>query len=449
MSQIEDLLRAATRESAAEVTPESIPPLDVTTLPLPRRGPGWRFGGPLAPLLAAAAVVLVVALSLVLSSVLAVSRPPSSPAPGIAGAPPYYVALTTALPEAQNSLSEQPAQLTVRSTATGTVLATVTAPRPYGQFVLVDGTADDRTFLVGAQVWHTNYVDAGQQIGEPVRLFLLHFDPSTGQASLSSLPLPQFNGLYLESASISPDGTRIAVGYQSGHYATQIQVYTLPGGAERTWSAALSPTSDSSGPNAIGLSRDNPASVAWAANDRTISFVWSDGTESTDSGAHLFDTGTPPGANLLSASRFAVSASRYLGGVPAGNSDFICDTDPFLSANGAYVLCGGYTDPTRTTHGYYPDFPAGSVTQGVGEFSATTGNLITILGAFSGPVTKTAGGAIAVVVPYLLWASPDAKTLIVEDDGHAYVVGDGHEQAIPWSADISTALSANLPGVAW
>jgi len=449
MSQMEDLLRAATRETAAEVTPESIPPLDVATLPLPRRRPPWRFSGPFAPLLAAAAVVLVVVLSLVLSSVLAVSRPPSRPAPGIAGAPPYYVALTTASPEAQNALSEQPAQLTVRSTVTGTVLARVSAPRPYGQFVLVDGTADDRTFLVGAQVWHTNNAGAGQQLGEPVRLFLLHFDPSTGQATLSSLPLPQFNGLYLETASISPDGTRIAVGYQSGHYATQIQVYTLPGGAERTWSAALTLASDASGPNAIGLSRDNPASIAWAANDRTISFVWSGATDSTDSGAHLFDTGAPPGRNLLSASRFVVSASQYSGGVPAGNSHFICDTDPFLSANGAYVLCGGYTDPTRTTHGYYPDFPAGSVTQGVGEFSATTGNLITILGAFSGPVTKPAAGAVAVVVPYLLWASPDAKTLIVEDDGHVYVVGDGHKQAIPWSADISTALSANLPGAAW
>jgi hypothetical protein len=449
MSRIEDLLRTATRETAAEVTPESIPPLDVSTLPLPARRPRWRFSGPFAPLLAAAAVVIVVALSLVLSTVLAAPRPPVAPAAGIAGAPPYYVALTTALPAAQNPLSAQPAQLTVRSTATGKVLATVAAPPPYGQFVLVDGTADDRTFLVGAQVWDANYVGAGQQMGEPVRFFLLHYDPSTRQARLSALPLPQFNGMYLETASISPDGTRIAVGYQSGHYATQIQVYTLPGGAERTWSAALSPQLDSSGPNAIGLSRDNSASIAWAENDRTISFVWSGGTGSPDSGAHLFDTGTPPGGDLLSASRFVESASQYLGGVPADNSDFICDTDPFLSANGAYVLCGGYTDPTRTTHGYYPDFPAGSVTQGVGEFSAATGKLITILGEFRGPVTKPEGGGTAITDPLLLWASPDAKTLIIDDDGQVSVVADGHKQTIPWSADISTALGANLPGVAW
>jgi hypothetical protein len=449
MSRIEDLLRTATRETAAEVTQESIPPLDVAALPLPRPRRRWRFGRPFAPLLAAAAVVLVVALSLVLSTVLAAPRPPVAPAPVGAGVPQYYVALTTALPEAKYPLSEQPAQLTVRSTFTGKVLTTVTAPRPYGQFVLVDGTADDRTFLVGAQVWDTDHVGAGEQISAPVRLFLLHYDPSTRRAKLSALPLPQFNGMYLEAASISPDGTRIAVGYQSGHYATQIRVYTLPSGAERTWSATLNAKADSSGPNAIGLSRDNAASIAWAENDRTISFVWSGGTNSTDSGAHLFDTGTPPGGDLLSASRFVESASQYMGGVPAGDSDFICDTDPFLSANGAYVLCGGYTDPSRTTHGYYPDFPAGSVTQGVGEFSAATGKLITILGAFSAPVATVENGVNVITDPLLLWASPDAKTLIIEDDGHVFAVADGHRQAIPWSADTSTALGANVPGAAW
>ena len=450
MSQIEDLLRAATREAAAEITPDSIPRLDVATLPLPRHRPFWRFRGPFAPLLAAAAVVIVVVLSLVLTSVIAVTRPPAGPAPDSTGAPPYYVALTTALPEAQNPLSEQPTQLTVRSTVTGKVLATVTAPRPYGQFVLVDGTADDRTFLVGAQRWRTDYVGAGEQMGEPVRLFLLHWDPSTSQATLSSLPVPQFtNGMYLEAASISPDGTRIAVGYQSAHYATQIEVYTLPGGAERTWSATLSAKADAGGPNAIGLSRDNAASIAWAANDQMFSFVWSGAPSSTISGVHLFDTGTPPGGDLLSASRFVDSASQYMGGVPADGSDFICDTDPFLSANGAYVLCGGYTDPTRTTHGYYPDFPAGPVTQGVGEFSVATGKLITVLGAFSGPVTKPEDGATAIIDPILLWASPDAKTLIVEDDGHVFAIGNGHKQTIPWSADISTAIGANVPGAAW
>ena len=78
-----------------------------------------------------------------------------------------------------------------------------------------------------------------------------------------------------------------------------------------------------------------------------------------------------------------------------------------------------------------------------------TGKLITVLGAFSGPVTKPGDGATAIIDPILLWASPDAKTLIVEDDGHVFAIGNGHKQTIPWSADISTALGANVPGAAW
>ena len=65
----------------------------------------------------------------------------------------------------------------------------------------------------------------------------------------------------------------------------------------------------------------------------------------------------------------------------------MCSSDPFLSANGAYVLCGGYVDPARKAHpGYYPNLPSTPVTQGIGEFAAKTGKLITILGASRAPV---------------------------------------------------------------
>jgi hypothetical protein len=446
MTQIENLLRAATRDAAAEVTPESIPRFDDARLPVPRRRlPG--FARPLTPLFAAAAVVVVVVLSLVLSSVFAVPRPaPAGPGPVIPGVPPYYAALTASAPAAGPELS--PAELTVRSTVTGKVLATVTPPHPYGQFILVDGTAGDRTFLVGAQVWHTPWAGASVQIPEPVRLFLLHFDPSTDRATLSALPLPQFNGLNLQTASISPDGTRITIAYQDGLKATWLHVYTLTGGAERTWT----PTLAQEGPSDVGLGRDNPASIAWAANDRTISFVW--GGKGSD-GVHLFSTSTPEGDTLVSASKFLLATSSYLGGVPANSSEFVCDSDPFLSANGAYVLCGGYVDPARKTHpGYYPIFPTTPVTQGIGEFSATTGKLITILGALRArmlaPATEPGGFRVTVITyPYLLWASPDASTLIGEAGGHAFVVRDGHRQPIPWSASISTALGSSAPGTAW
>jgi hypothetical protein len=150
--------------------------------------------------------------------VFAVPRPaPAGPGPIIPGVPPYYAALTaTPLPSGQiiDRLG-----LTVRSTVTSKVLATVTPPHPYGQFMLVDGTAGDRTFIVGAQVWPPHPRGSASVTPEPVRLFLLHFDLATDKATLSVLPLPQFSGLNLETASISPDGTRVAVAYENGRTA--------------------------------------------------------------------------------------------------------------------------------------------------------------------------------------------------------------------------------------
>jgi len=443
MTQIENLLRAATRDAAAEVTPESIPRFDEARLPVPR--PRLPLARPLTPLLAAAAVVLVVVLSLVLSSVLAVPRPaPAGPVPPIV--PQYYVALTTVSQPTGVGLSSA-AELTVRSTTTGTVVARVTPPRPYGQFLLVDGTADNRTFLVAAQVWHTPWAGAAVQTAEPVRLFLLHFDPSTDRATLSALRLPQFNGLNLLTASISPNGRQIAIAYQDG-LRTWLHVYTLPSYAERTWT----PTLAQEGPSNIGLGRNNPASVAWAANDRTISFVW--GGHGSD-GVHVFDTRTPPGDNLLSASRFVIATSSYAGGVPANSSEFVCASDPFISGNGAYILCGGYVDPARKAHpGYYPNLPTGPVTQGVGEFSVRTGKLITVLGAVRAPVVTTVtvpGGlqASEEIAPLLLWASPDASILIGVSGSHAFVVRNGHRLPIPWPASVAMAISSPVPGAAW
>lgn len=440
MTRIEDLLRAATRETAAEVRPESIPPLDPATLPVPRRSL-LRFGGPLSPLLAAAAVVLVVAASVTLSTVLHASQPPASSSDtDIAGVPPYYVALTSTGTPAAN----HPVDLTVRSTLTGKVLTTVAAPRPYGTFNLVDGTADDRTFLVGAQVWHPSHFGTPDNIPEPVRLFWLRYDPSTGQARFTALPIPQFNGLELQTASVSPDGTRLAVGYQDMNGNTSIRTYTLPGGAQRIWS----PTPAQEGN--IGLDRDNPATIAWAANDRTISFVWGPPTEG---GVHLLDTGVKGTNDLLSASRFVLP----LTGTGSGSSNFLCDSDPFLSANGAYVLCGGYTVPKGTVP---PAIPKGPVTRGFGEFSATTGRLITILGAHYGPLPtirvkapfpglQTQTGINGSALPYLLWASSDARILIGEVNGRGVVVRDGHEQTIPWSSRIAVPEGSNIPAAAW
>lgn len=455
MTRIEDLLRAATRDAAAEVRPEDIPPLDPTTLPAPHHQ-RWPLRGPFAPLLAAAAVVLVVVLSLVVSTVIAVPRP-ASPRPGpLAEAPPYYVTLTaTGMPA-----DSHPMVLTVRSTATGKVLATVTAPRPYGTFNLVDGTADDRTFLVGAQVWHPGLFPKDgdlveNNIASPVRLYWLRYDPATGHAALIALPTPQFNGEYLATASVSPDGTRLAVDDEDSY----LRVYDLSSGTERTWPFD-SPDKD----GYISWNRDDPASIGWTADDRTLSFLWAGTMHANEYGVHLADMGVlTRSSGLLPASRLVLSLYPVNGHSQA--SGFSCDSDPILSANGAYILCGGWVVPTGRKPGSPAGaYPTGPVTQGFAEFSAATGKLITILGASRAPLPTTrvspvtlgpsaGSGTVTVVnqaaLPYLLWASPDGTTVIGTANGRGIVAGRGGAQSIPWSSRITVPGGSSVPGAAW
>ena len=72
-------------------------------------------------------------------------RQPAARAAALASVPPYYVALTGYAGRRQHAV--------VRASATGAVLATITAPKPYRTLTWVSGAADDRTFvLAGAAV---------------------------------------------------------------------------------------------------------------------------------------------------------------------------------------------------------------------------------------------------------------------------------------------------------
>ena len=98
MNTVEDRLRAALRETAGEVTPQSVPPLRLHGVrrrgvagPAARR----RWAAWLAPLAAAASVTAVVAASLAISTAFhGGHRAARGPAGPFAGVPPYYVVLT-------------------------------------------------------------------------------------------------------------------------------------------------------------------------------------------------------------------------------------------------------------------------------------------------------------------------------------------------------------------
>jgi hypothetical protein len=430
---MENLLRAAARQTEAEITPDSIAAFDPAAMPSPPRHPHSlrraRSGHVAGPLLTAGAVAVVVILTVALNAHGPSRQAPAGSSGGAfsaSGVPEYYAALTaTGTPG-----DAHPTDLTVRSTFTGQVLTTVTAPGPYGTFSLVEGTASDETFLVGLQVWDPVMAPSGlaNDSAEPVKLYLLHFDPSTGQATLSALPIPQFNAPGLETASISPDGTKVAVNYEW----KEIRIYTLPSGAEHTLS--LTSAQLKSG-GSIGWNPDNPTEIGWAADDRTISYSWTGG--STGFGVHILDTTIPGAGTLLTDSRYALPMNGPDASTSSGR--FTCDSSaPFLSANGAYILCGGYVVPQGAAN-------QGSATQGFAEFSASTGKLITILDSRYAPLPT---GIAGYTVPYLMWSNADGTVLIGTVDGKTVVIQDGHVQTIPWSSDIVTDEGSAFPPLA-
>ena len=78
------------------------------------------------------------------------ARPPDGPA-ALRKVPPYYVSLTPG----NNTYILGGRRAEVRATATGTVLATIRPPRPFGAFTWVSGASDDRTFILAAQRYWT------------------------------------------------------------------------------------------------------------------------------------------------------------------------------------------------------------------------------------------------------------------------------------------------------
>jgi hypothetical protein len=404
-----------------------------------RRGgvSSWRPSGPLSGLYVGVAIVVVASLLVGLRIALphgsARQQQPVSGGAPISGVPPYYVALTaTGTPSTLH-----PLDLTVRSTRTGQVLQTIKAPPPYGTFILVSGAGDGKTFVVGAQQWSQLYAETSD-IGMPpypVRLFELRLDPGTGQGALAPLPVPRFGAVALESVAISPDGSRLAVGYAGGPDA--IQIYHLPDGAKRTW--AVPATMLSQHPQGCACL----FGISWSADSRTIAFTWTPGT--TADGVYLADTvAASAGARLAVNYHFMPSEGSWLAG------SVICRSSPLLSANGAYLLCGGFVLPNAMR---VKDPSGRPGTVGFAEFSAGTGKLVSVLSASHtqlrmAPGTPAAGASV-VTSSYLLWANPDATTVIGLLDGRAVLFAGGRTRTLPGLSLTGLPNGAWVPGFAW
>lgn len=271
--------------------------------PAPRR----RWRGWLVPVAAALAVTTAVAVSLAISS--GISRPharkhPVSTVAPFAQVPRYFVALTGG-----NTLPDQGRRAVVAATATGTVLGSVTPPRPYRVFTWVAAAGNDRTFVLAAQRAQPVYGAQSMLMGAgPAKFYRLTVHRSGRPGALKPLPVPPVTES-INGFALSPDGTKLAVSAHGAPGAvadsSQILVFTLATGAQRSWVLASA--------GWIGQDKPSPQSLVWAGNDRTLLFKQYEGAGGARAQIRLLDTAAP-GGSLAAASTRVPFLSRLISG---------------------------------------------------------------------------------------------------------------------------------------
>jgi hypothetical protein len=289
----EDQFRSILREEAADITPDSVPPLRLPDRQLADpgrgrgRGSGTRWRRVLVPLGAAAAVTGIAVAATIVGGGSRAARPDAAPANLWSGVPAYYYVITSA---AQPSRTE----LVVRDTRTGAVLATARSPKSC-QFVQASAAASDRTTALACQI---NHKDAA-------RLYLARFDPGGNRLAVTALSIPaipRFWGL-----ALSQDGSRIAaasVNLDLQATSSVLQIYSIRGRALRAWNCAGEITGwDTSGFYIVGM----PGGLSWGPGATlAVNIAKLTANDTYAGGTRLLDTDRPSGS-LLAASRPAVA----------------------------------------------------------------------------------------------------------------------------------------------
>jgi serine/threonine protein kinase len=338
------------------------------------RAPGshWRRRAPLAA--AAAVVVAVAAVLLALGYPKAGPglRPRTSPTDkatrltyALGGrVPPYYVWLGS-----QGNSNFSPSYAVVRLTATGAVLGTVTASAPGGTVVAVTGAADDRTFVLEEQPYDNNNSGAGQYF-EPRTFYLLRLAADGRPAGVTRLAITEPSGSGANGLALSPDGTKLAIGFQPDNVKsepdlTELQLYSVATGALlRSWQAN----------GTIGLSGEDSEALSWTSDGKTLAFSWWGNGSGSETGELLLDI-SKGGTSLIGDSREALSFS---------NSS--CQEDRIVTPDGSAIVCGAGNN-------------SGSAFQ---EFSTATGQPTRTLAQWT-----TGQGQVEVI-----WSNPSGSVLV-------------------------------------
>lgn len=368
MTSAEAKLRAATERTGAQFTESDLSPL---RLPATTYGSarGSRFPRGLAAFAAAAALLAVMAGSLVLTGVLrhrggisrredAASVVASGP---LAGIPRYFVELCRSC-TGQGAAS----QVDVIDSVSGRVVASVAVPEPYQHFSAVAGAADDRTFVLGAERWsHTRKNAPATPFW--TRLFVLRIDPRrSGRMKTHLAPLGLKVPVNWEGygLALSPDGTRLAFAASPWTLAvrSRIWVYSMTTGTARWWQD----------PGQIARAPWDARSLSWSPDDRTLAYFW-------DFKVDLLDTRSG-GGDLLAHSRTLIVFSSAV--TPSWDAAELTPDGTKVIAS-MFVRSGGRID----------------------EFSAATGRLMR-------SITPTGLGTPKLYD--VLWTNSSGSLMIVE-----------------------------------
>jgi hypothetical protein len=393
MNTLEDKVRAALRETAGEIAPLSVPPLRLhdgrgqrPPAVATRRWSAW-----LVPLAAAASVAIVIVLSLAISGAIHVR--PTGPAGGkagpFAGLPPYYVVLVGKNP---SPAVFQRQQAEIRATASGAVLSRVAPPPPYNTFTAA-AAGNDHTFVLAAEKWKVTRKDGGTIYQSTAfRFFLLRLGAGGHVKWLTPLPIPPEPArAEVSGFALTPDGSKFAVALRGGDGGPgpEIQVFSLPAGAERVW------TWPGGGP--ITNNAGNGEVLSWSADGRTLAFQqWVAGNYIH---LRLLDTITP-GGSLQAASRLLL---RWPGDgatwhyVHGKISDVLFGVSAVITGDGSKVVAA---TEDLTKHPLSSELA-------FTEFSATTGKVMKVLGRWPIP------GLYPGQTQDVLWTDSSGSTLIV------------------------------------
>jgi hypothetical protein len=467
-------MAAAMRELADTVT--GAPPLRLTPrfspAPSRYRSPRRLWSRWLAPLAAAAAVItLAITLVTIRSIPNGPVVPPTKPTATSDVVPAYYAELVQ-----QPGGEDNPDQIQVRETLTGHVVATVNPP-PGATFAGVAGAADNRTFVVDT---HPGAIQSpngpADQSVLPRTWYLLRLSPGSARpASLTRLAIPPSPlGTGVDGIALSPDGTRLAVAFQTpgrgmtpgGNPApngtVSLRVYSVRTGALlRSWSAPPRPDEYVFTP-ADGQS-DSNLSLAWIENGTALAFgeltvkpgLSNDGAlpppQDLMSEAILEQPYSAPSGATLLAAHVAFTFQGETAGKPASLQCGEAATSDLVFAAAGRLICEGTGLSRQPGQIGFGSCAPGTPWYLFGLLEYATSAPTRVLRQY----TSNCAGQSAVLP---MWTSPSGSTQLVllnlEDSvtDHRLTFGvfrNGEFTALPMPAALDTAGSFPLSYVAW